>query len=539
MENMENNLSHSNYGAIKPNLTATQNSGSPQTPAPIPAPLNPYQIQLKEHFGWYGLWALAVGLLAAFCFYKNPNAVTYPLFIGAIYLAAYRLLPSLEILIKKDSWFLTAAAMVLAFNSSFTASPTLHMFNHTAQILLGAVFLIHQCYDDSRWNIGKYGNAILRFWLGIVCCLHLPFAHGISFMKHLKSEKYKNLFLILTGFCAAVPAVFFLGTLLADADAVFHSILYMLVLDILKPASILEIILLVSGFSLLFYCSLGSVCSMGIPKEESEKNQKNPVAAISFTFFIGLLYLFFCVIQIIYLFGRKGRLPWNMTYAQYARQGFFQLLAVSLLNLVLVLSCLKYFKNHRLLSAMLVVISICTYIMIASAGYRMILYVGAYWLTFLRLFVLWFLGLLSILMAGVLILIFRPQFPLFYWCLVSVTVAYCGFAWSRPDYQIAKYNIAREDGWITQNNIDYLIRHLSADAAPAIQAANLDPKILDSQTIPHSGSVTDSVAKKAFIISSLRGIPWQNQPSWQPGIRSYNASLATAWKLANEYAPSN
>ena len=39
-----------------------------------------------------------------------------------------------------------------------------------------------------------------------------------------------------------------------------------------------------------------------------------------------------------------------MTYAGYARQGFFQLLFVALLNLVMVLLCLKYFRRSKLLN---------------------------------------------------------------------------------------------------------------------------------------------------------------------------------------------
>ena len=76
----------------------------------------------------------------------------------------------------------------------------------------------------------------------------------------------------------------------------------------------------------------------------------SPVAAVSFMAMVGLVYLVFCVIQIVYLFMGKGSLPEGMTYSQYARQGFFQLLFVAVLNLVMVLMCLKYFREHVLLN---------------------------------------------------------------------------------------------------------------------------------------------------------------------------------------------
>ena len=216
---------------------------------------------------------------------------------------------------------------------------------------------------------------------------------------------------------------------------------------------------------------------MQISGEIPDKRRWDPLAAVTFTAMICLLYLIFCGVQVLYLFGQKGGLPGDMTYAQYARQGFFQLLAVAVLNLCLVLNCLKYFRKSKVLSILLVVISLCTYVMIASAAYRMALYVDAYSLTFLRIFVLWFLGLLSILMLGVLLLIFKEQFPLFRWCLTATILAYAAFAWCRPDYQIARYNIARQDGMIDQENIDSLLL-LSADAAPAIAHAQIAPDLV-------------------------------------------------------------
>ena len=87
----------------------------------------------------------------------------------------------------------------------------------------------------------------------------------------------------------------------------------------------------------------------------------------------------------------------GMTYSEYAREGFFQLLAVSFFNLVLVLAVLNYFKRHPVLTGCLAVISLCTGILLGSSAFRMCLYVAAYGLTFLRLGVLWFLALLAVL----------------------------------------------------------------------------------------------------------------------------------------------
>lgn len=540
----------SSYGTLPPKTAKVPK------PVPVSPKLNTYQLQFKSQFSFYGQTALAIGILAAFCFYHNPNAVTYPVFLAAVYLSAYKILPALGISIKKDSVFLAAAAFILSVNSCITASPILHKLNTTAQLLLGSIFFLHQCYPDQNWNIGKYIHSIICFWIQALFSLPLPFSYASDMMKHLKKGKNQNILLVLAGFLAAIPAVIYLGYLLADADIVFGQMIETLVFRFFNPYTLFSVILFVFFSALAVCCFLGSICSMNIP-DIKEKKKTNPLSAISFTAMITLLYLLFCIVQVVFLFAKKGSLPEGITYSQYARKGFFQLLAVVMVNLIFVLNCLKYFRKHKILTALLTVFSICTYIMIASAVYRMILYVDAYHLTFLRLFVLWFLGLLAVLMAGVVILLFRENFPLFRWCLLIITLAYCGFACSLPDYHIARYNLAREEGKITLENADYLISSsLCADAAPVIAAAEIDPQVTYGKLYYCSNTDEENqTVDKIILISSLDGIPWnytrinanrltkvpeqietikKSARKWKPGIRTYNFSLARAKKMAEQ-----
>ena len=216
------------------------------------------------------------------------------------------------------------------------------------------------------------------------------------------------------------------------------------------------------------------------------------------------------------------------------------------------LAVLNYFKRHPVLTGCLAVISLCTGILLGSSAFRMCLYVDAYGLTFLRLGVLWFLALLAVLLAGILLFLFRSAFPLFRWCLVSSVLFYCAFVWSSPDLQIARWNIAREDGFITRDNVSYLLSSLSVDAAPAIMEAEVAPDIWD-YTPPRTASRywPSILTEKWQMICCMPGSPWyesrgrqgiaewldtlsENLLSWDPGIRTYNASLARAWELSLE-----
>lgn len=174
----------------------------------------------------------------------------------------------------------------------------------------------------------------------------------------------------------------------------------------------------------------------------TDKRTAEPIIGITFTGLISLVYLVFCFIQIVYLFGGLGTLPENYTYARYAREGFFQLVFVCIINLALVLICNKRFRKNNILKGILIFISLCTYIMIASSTYRMILYIKAYHLTFLRVLVLWGLAVIFLLISGTLALIFRESFPMVKYCVITVTIAYLIFSFAHPDYWIARYNLS-------------------------------------------------------------------------------------------------
>ena len=173
------------------------------------------------------------------------------------------------------------------------------------------------------------------------------------------------------------------------------------------------------------------------------------------------------------------QLPENYTYAGYAREGFFQLLAVSIINFLLVLICLYLFQESKALRIILSMICGCTFIMILSSALRMILYIDTYALTFLRLFVLWALAVIFLLMTGVTVFIFYRRFPLFLYGLAVIGVCYIFLSFSKPDYVIARYNLV--------NGADYnYLSRLSADAAPAI---------LDTSKNPYLTSVEDMLKK--------------------------------------------
>ncbi|MCI8453565.1 MAG: DUF4173 domain-containing protein [Lachnospiraceae bacterium] len=409
-----------------------------------------------------------------------------------------------------------------------TASPVLHFYNRLGLFLLLIVFLIHQLYDDLEWNIGKYMASILQYTVSVVMAFPIPFCHTIRYIKNSRNRKNRNFLLIAAGVCASFPFVLFIIALLGGADAVFLELLVRLFKVVLNLRAMFQLLFETVFFAAALYCVLCTCYIRSLPAQTHDKRRFHPLTAVSFLALPALFYLLFCGIQIFYLFLGQGTLPAHMTYAEYAHQGFFQLVFVVFINLFLVLGCLKYFRPSRLLQLALALISGCTYVMIASAAYRILLYIGCYRLTFLRLLVLWFLALTAVLMAGILCLIFKEHFPLCRYCIVVLSVFYVGFALARPDAVIARYNLTAS-GSLDYDDLDYLLG-LSYDAAPTLQRYLPDSEYLER----HYGKTRDEFLY-AFCPyegeDTNRALPLSSAALT---IRGYNFSIAKALEIARE-----
>ena len=260
--------------------------------------------------------------------------------------------------------------------------------------------------------------------------------------------------------------------LLCAADAAFARISRN-IFGSLNFGSGFQIVFMVLAVFFVTYGIFAYLAERSLSDEAREKTPAEALPAIIVLIPLTVLYMVFCWIQIFCLFGGNFNMQ-GMTYAEYARRGFFDLLAVCILNLILVQAGYGFFKKNKVLDITMTVMSACTYIMIASSAFRMIQYVKHYNLTFLRVFVLWFLVVLTVLLTGVIISIFKRSFPLFRFSMVVVTVCYLLLSFAHVDYWIASYNLHRGETAGTASyhmgHTDYsYLRYMSSDAALAFR----------------------------------------------------------------------
>ena len=419
-----------------------------------------YNMRMKMQFSFFGLATLMYAGFYAICMHKNDAGIAFCFFIAATVVYFFESMKRLKLKIKKGSVFYLVAMELLAVSTFCTDDSRIILLNKTGIFLLTISLLLRQFYDTNGWGLGKYLVSIVYTIFGSMEELDQPFHDGAAALRNGNREK-KNLWNAFLGVVLAIPLLAVVIGLLSSADIFFARLTTLMVDDMDTSGGfwlIARVLLMFFGTYILF----AFLCRQRIQKEVQEHRNGEPVTAITIAGLLTAVYLLFSGIQIFGLFLGKLQLPQEYTYSEYAREGFFQLLAVGVLNLVLVLVFLNYTRESKVLKGVLTVMSACTYIMIASSAMRILMYIDAYKLTFSRIMVLWTLALLAVLFAGVMIRIFRKDFRLFRYSVVAVTVLYLGLSFAHPDYLIANVNVERE-------KVDYgLLSSLSADAAPAL-----------------------------------------------------------------------
>jgi hypothetical protein len=181
---------------------------------------------------------------------------------------------------------------------------------------------------------------------------------------------------------------------------------------------------------------------------------------------LAAVFAAFLVVQSLALLGGDAyvRATTGLTYAEYARSGFWQLLAVTVLALGVIRLGQRWAPGGR--RAPLAVLAVLTLGIVATALGRMWLYQQAYGFTVLRLLVVVCEVWLGIGFVLVLVAVLRRRRTA--GLVVTGAVLLLGLALADPERIVAELDVARHDrtGSI---DVEYLAT-LSADAAPALDA---------------------------------------------------------------------
>lgn len=217
---------------------------------------------------------------------------------------------------------------------------------------------------------------------------------------------------IVRGLLIALPVVVIFGALLASADLIFADLLQRVldqdILDALLRWGWRGVLILAVGFLVLG----GLAYAVGRPEPERESKVVLPVVPRFLGFLesaivinaVNVLFALFVLIQLPYLFGGQLNIAeGGFTYAEYARRGFGELVAVSVLvlGMLLALNAITQRAGRQGLAFNIssTILVALTCVMLVSAFKRLLLYENFYGFTEMRLyphvFMVW-LGLLLV-----------------------------------------------------------------------------------------------------------------------------------------------
>jgi hypothetical protein len=278
--------------------------------------------------------------------------------------------------------------------------------------------------------------------------------------------------------------------LFSQADLAFSQFLKGFIHITISPRTVQYLVLLLFAF----ITTLGWLSYILFPKfdDDAKAGEKAEVMAqpgrrIEVLVFLGLiaaLFLVFIGFQVTYLFGGETNIATTgFTYAEYARRGFWELLAVAMLSLLVLLVSEKYAgveskRDRYFLIPALVLIGEVG-IVIVSAFKRLSLYIDAYGMTMLRFYVAAFIVLLLVLFVLLAIKFIKSKQEQFFafGTLLSVVGFLLIVNVINPDVYIIKANMERYD---RTGKLDlFYLRELSADAMP--QKIELYNKLLSGE----------------------------------------------------------
>jgi hypothetical protein len=282
----------------------------------------------------------------------------------------------------------------------------------------------------------------------------------------------------LVGLIAAAPVAALFGSLLMEADPVFGHLMTTALGSGLDP-------LLGRGASILCWSWLAAgTLRLLLLRAADRRDDASPASGrFSLTevgtvlLVVDLLFLAFVAVQFRYLFGGAAlvRGLTGLGYAEYAREGFFQLVTVAALSLPLLLGADRALgrrdpaslRRFRWLAAIMLVL---LNVMLASALWRMRLYTAEYGLTELRFYTTAFMGWLVLVFGWFGATVLRGRTDRFGFGAVGAGFFVLGtLNLVNPDALIAATNLARAGRGRPVDT--FYLRMLSADALPTIRAA--------------------------------------------------------------------
>lgn len=480
---------------------------------------------------WFWLAALVAAWCFDFLFWNKSANLSYFIWVVVLLCAGY-LLAWYEG--KHPHWrsilltvLIVAFATVMVLRSEEMTRVVSVLLSLAGMILLTATFL------DGHWPWYRLRDYVVEFAKVIgngfsgAALLAAQKKNAVAVDGAPAKSRWSKVWPILRGILIALPVVAVFAVLLSAADQVFADWIKNIfnLEEIPEYLFRLFYILIIAGFLVGVYLKAIH------PAKEAQKPSPNTPWMKTFLGWtesgivlaaVNLLFIVFVVIQMRYLFGGAANISeTGYTYAEYARKGFGELVAVAVLSLgmYMVLSTITKTPARSAkvgFSVLSVLLMANVLVILASSLQRLMLYENAYGFSQLRtythVFIYW---LAALILAVVVMELVHRRGHIAFALLIAVVGFGASLAVLNVDGFIVKRNVQRAAAGETLD-VSYL-NALSSDGVPQLLASYLDAET--------PADVREKLGKALACREKVT-----NDPGTQPW-QSFNFSQSRAYNL--------
>ena len=424
--------------------------------------------------------SIILSILQSILFWDKKPGISVLIFVIATFaILIYTMYKNDSIKNKKALRFsvpiILLGATYFIFNNLFFKK-----INGIAIIILFFIMCIY--LNKDKIKIPQFFYKILTIIMGTLESIAEVLSYLKKFKINIKYQNNEKIFKILKAILISLPIVAIVIILLMSADSIFADLfsgIFELIGKIKSFAGLtniagrITVIIILFLFFAGFLINISSKNTMFTQEDEEQESHGIKIENITINTILTILniiYLIFSTIQFTSLFSQIGNAE-GFNYAEYAREGFFQLMFVSFINFgVLFVANINKKEieiNSKIYKKMMsLLIIVFTIIIIISAFYRMNLYEQEYGYTYLRLFVYFILATEVILTIPIILYILEKNINLLKSSIIIVTTMYVVLNFINIDNLIAKRNIDRyfENSGKRTIDIDYLMENTGTDA---------------------------------------------------------------------------
>lgn len=424
--------------------------------------------------------ALLLAWFFDFLFWKKPWGISVPVFTVLVLAVGLRLARDAGSKPARKSYWLLAPIILFSSVSVFRQEPFTLLVSRLLVVVLSGILAV-TLMGGLWW---QYGFA--DYALGFLTLL----PRGLILLSQSapknksKEEGFlrRVFFPVLRGLLIGLPLLWFLAALLGSSDPFFASWLEDL-FAFLNVENLFEYFF--RGFYMLILAfvlaSAYVYAIVGSNQEELRGIRKQLIKpflgfgeGLTILSAVNLLFAAFVAIQFRYFFGGLAQVidPVGFTFAEYARQGFGELVVVAIASLLLFIGLSSITKRRTgaqrtWFSGLGIALFALVSVILVSAYQRLLLYESAYGFTRMRIFPHVFMIWLGLLLLALVLLELWNQERVFALAVLFAVIGFSGsLAFVNVDAFIAKANITRA-------KLGYDLDHsylstLSDDAVPVL-----------------------------------------------------------------------